>query len=74
MGAGDDNGPGASLLKTGSSERSTTFRMEGNDSITSLRSKAPTLDSPPSAKVTGPQRRVSGVLPIAVNVPRTGNA
>jgi hypothetical protein len=29
---------------------------------------------PPSASVTDFQRRVSGVLPIAVNVPREGNS
>ncbi len=64
----------ASLLKTESGELSHTFTSSypifavGSDRVTPI----PAL--PPSANVTDLQRRVSGVLPIAVNVPRDGNA
>jgi hypothetical protein len=55
----------ASLLKTESGELS---RKMGAASLADL----PLL--PPSGNVTDLQRRVTGVLPIAVSVPRTGSS
>lgn len=49
------------------------LKTEGSDSSRGVPLKAlPEL--PPSTNVTDLQRRVAGVLPIAVNVPRTGNS
>jgi hypothetical protein len=55
----------SSLLRTESAELSRNVTKDQLDQLPLL---------PPSANVTDLQRRVSGVLPIAVNVPREGNS
>lgn len=65
----------SSLLKTQSAEMSQTFRFDGQQTRSASTLRIPQLPViPPSANVSNLQQRVAGVLPISVNVPRTGNS
>lgn len=65
----------APLLNTESAQMSTTF-VQGMDQLPlQTEPKPPPVPpQPPSSNVTDLQRRVTGVLPIAINVPRAGNS
>jgi hypothetical protein len=60
----------APLLQTESGEIMTLHGADANRSV----KVSPVSELPPSTNVTNLQQRVVGVLPIAVNVPRTGSS
>ncbi len=67
----------ASLLKTESASITHTFTMNGvaGGAVFSPTPKEPPVPiAPPSVNVANLQQRVAGVLPISINVPRTGNS
>jgi hypothetical protein len=63
----------ASMLKTESASVSRSFTLNGGPQ--SAAPKPPPLPvTPPSVNVSNLQQRVAGVLPISVNVPRSGSS
>ena len=64
-----------SLLKAESAEMSQTFRFDSQQTRSAPAPRIPPLPViPRSSNVSNLQQRVAGVLPISVNVPRTGNS
>jgi len=55
-----------------SSESITTFRMDAINGMNAQEVPRPVLNSAPSANVQSLQRRAAGVLPVRVDVPRSG--